>query len=76
MRLQTFGDKYFGVKSGTSVIPCKLALIGDVNISAIMSIVCTYDPYDDKLPVAYEPVVGEHRLIFIFQNTMYLYYNI
>lgn len=46
MKLQTFGDKYFGAKFGTSFVLCILALIGDENMSAIMSIVCTYDPYD------------------------------
>lgn len=45
MKLQTFAKKYFSVKFGTSTIPCKLALIGYENKSAIMSIVCRHGPY-------------------------------
>lgn len=48
MKLQTFGDKFFGAKFGTSFVLCILALIGDENMSAIMSIVCTYDTSHNK----------------------------
>lgn len=35
---------------GTSVLPSKLELIGDENMSAIMSIVCTYVHMDCDMP--------------------------